>query len=224
MSTYLDIVGSGTTHVTLPTLAAYTDDILDIRVRARATWATAGGYNLGGVYGTGGNQAWAVYIAALGKMYVRASDDGTNLDIQISTTPITSIADNEDIWLKWIWNAGAISYFFSRDATFDDTAVSWTAHGTDTAGFSTIYGSTLDMKLARLDGVGSFTGRIERFIVRTGAGAVVVADIDFTNLPLDTTSFTEDSSNAATVTLNDTASIGGVYVPPSRTFHLLGVG
>jgi hypothetical protein len=138
------------------------------------------------------------------------------------TTPSTMDANANNpfgssalVWLKAniVGDEGGVTkgrFYYSLDTTTDPTLVSWTQIGT--AVTATLYYPTWNTDDAPLE-IGSvavgttlpFSGNIYRAIVKDGINGTTVFDADFSLVSKLATSFTESSSEAATVTINSTA-------------------
>jgi hypothetical protein len=138
------------------------------------------------------------------------------------TTPSTMDANANNpfgssalVWLKAniVGDEGGVTkgrFYYSLDTTTDPTLVSWTQIGT--AVTATLYYPTWNTDDAPLE-IGSvsvgttlpFSGNIYRAIVKDGIDGTTVFDADFSLVAKLATSFTESSSEAATVTITPTA-------------------
>ncbi len=137
---------------------------------------------------------------------LRLSFNGTDL-INLSSSNVP-LADNVPGWVKASWrnSDGAWSIEYAADSSTEPT--SWTSlgSGTSSAG-STLYSSSslIEIGSQGANTSGFFTGRIYRTIIRSSVGGTTVFDADFSRNSAQN-SFSEFSSNAATVTVNRSTS------------------
>ncbi len=166
--------------------------------------------------GIGGNAGWGIYLkeAASGIQFFHSAN-GTDIVEWTTSSPDTPnsvlgvTAGNYflfKITLDVDDGAGGnvLKYWFAPDGDLDDAT--WTqAGGTQQLGVGTtsIYASTGDVHIGmtRTDGA-LYNGGAGRLQIRDGIDGTVVFDADFTKVAGGATSFTEDSSNGATVTIN----------------------
>jgi len=186
----------------------------DIDIRICATppnWQTA---NTGSPVvregnGAGGNRAWAVWGIETTPAFSFWDSGGTQRDRNATATvPFTGSS------LGWVRvtldvdnGAGGhdVKWYTSTDGT------NWTQLGSTitNAGTTSIDGTTTSLMLigSTRAALNPFTGSIHRIQVRNGIDGVVAFDANFTTQSTLATSFTESSSNAATVTINSTTGV-----------------
>ena len=116
---------------------------------------------------------------------------------------------------------GRVQFYYSTDATNDPDAVSWTALGSAQDGGDAPTFTFDGAAALRVGGHGTtgdwLAGKVYRATVYDGIGGTIVFDADFTDLTaaeLAAGEFVEDSTNAATVTLNGDS---WAYVRPVTT-------
>lgn len=137
---------------------------------------------------------------------LRLSFNGTDL-INLSSSNVP-LADNVPGWVKASWrnSDGAWSIEYAADSSTEPT--SWTSLGSGTSSVgSTLYSSSSFIEIGSQGSntSGFFTGRIYRTIIRSSVGGTTVFDADFSRNSAQN-SFSEFSSNAATVTVNRSTS------------------
>jgi hypothetical protein len=193
---------------------------MEIVVRvALADWtaATSQGFvaKFDGPTGAGRAYVLRTFAATAGTIEFLWFDSGTaTFRSFVSDAPVPFSADGAG-WLRFTFDAdnGAAGctgrFFVANDQATEPT--SWTQLGTDrvlatTATIST--GSFPVVMGSDSTGVRAITGKFYRAIIRNGIGGTVVFDADFTTgiTSGSQTTFTESSSNAATVTINRSSS------------------
>ena len=104
--------------------------------------------------------------------------------------------------------SGDVAFYYAADQAYEPTT--WTAFGTGTIATAPETAGAQQVQFGSRDvGLGNFSGRIYNVKVRNGIGGASVAaaiDADFTQQTQFTTSFTERSSLAATVSLTQADS------------------
>jgi hypothetical protein len=134
------------------------------------------------------------------------SSNGGNPSLSTAVAPFT---DGTAGWVKVTYRNSdrRVQFFTAADSASEPG--SFTQLGTDVT--HTASGATADTNTLCIGGIGSsfnpFNGTIYRAIVRNGIGGSTVFDADFTAVSDLATSFTESSSNAATVTINSTTGV-----------------
>lgn len=212
-------MASAGNYVSIPDSAAlsYAGDF-DMRIKLNAdAWATSN-------MAIGGKRT----TASTGFTWQLAMNSGTKkLSLYLSSTGTTStnanstaavpFSDFTDGWIRITWRAsdGRTQFFTSTDSTNDPSAVSWTQLGTDrTIAVGSLFNSPAAITLATLDTAAtpSFVGRMYRFQIRDNIldnGTGIQADVDFTTKTFGANTFTESSSNAATVSIVGDATQAG---------------
>lgn len=199
-------------YVSIPDSAAtsYTGDF-DIRLKIAAE-----AYNQTNISFTGKQTAagsgftWGLSTNAASKQPVlQTSLNGTTILTATSTAAIPT-ADGADMWLRVTRRAsdGRIQFFTSSDPTNDPSIPTWTQLGSDRTGaVGTLFDSSAPTLIGALNTSNSptFNGKFYRAqyrdnILNNGTG--IVLDVDFTTKVFGADTFTESSTNAATVTIN----------------------
>lgn len=157
-------------------------------------------------------RSWIFGINANGTLALFHSADGVNETVPASTVG-TSFVDGQTGWIRATLDvdngAGGrvVTFYTAADALVEPTV--WTQLGSPvtTAGTTSIFSSTAPVTIGSYGDGGTLEGKMYRAIVRNGIGGTVVFDADFTKLVNGSqTTFTEDSVNAATVTINRSAT------------------
>jgi len=197
---------------------------MDIRLRvAIDDWAQTGAQRLCAKYGTATNRSWRLYHIA-GVLTFDLSTDGTNssagtASVNVSTIPLNS---GTTYWIRVTRekSTGNIKFYYAADSTTMPS--SWTQIGTTrTASTSDIYDSaTINTIGGESTGTNSATGKYYWYQVRNNIlddGTGIQIDAKFADKTWGSDSWTESSSNAATVTLNAGAVYGDgrIYVESS---------
>lgn len=114
-------------------------------------------------------------------------------------------------WVRVTWRQsdGRVQFFTSSTNTNNSASVNWTQLGSDQIGPTTaISDNATELEAgSTFNGTAAYIkGKIYRTQVYDGIGGELVFDADFTNHASGTTSFTESSSSAATVTIHGGSS------------------
>lgn len=142
-----------------------------------------------------------------GRLRFYCSTDGTT-NSSITSTAAVSFANGDLGWIRVtrIAATGVHQFFTSSTNTNDPNAVSWTQLGTDVTGTAgNIFDNTalIEFNSWSSGGAALNAGKYYRgAIYSTIGGSTPVFDADFTSKTVGANSFTESSSNAATVTIN----------------------
>ncbi len=149
-------------------------------------------------------QAGSTGGGTAGKLLFLYTNDGSTFRTATSSVAIATSNDYSQLWVRATYAvaSGNVNFYTSPDG------VTWNALGvqqTITAG--TIFDSTAAVQVGTNDlGSNTFRGKIYRAQVYNGIAGTLVFDANFTAVPEGATSFTESSSNAATVTINSTGA------------------
>jgi hypothetical protein len=205
---YLPFVFGQTNHMRSPDSAALdiTGDI-DLRVKIEADdWNQGGTGVLVAKYGASGQRSYLMQLAA-GRLSLVWSNNGTTENVAQSTvTTLNTTANFTTLWLRGTLDVdnGAsgrtITFFTSTDGT------NWTQYGDPVvqAGVTSIFNSTALLRTGDQNGGNVFGGKYFRVQVLNGIDGTVAFDANcetsITSFGQET--FTESSTNAATVTIN----------------------
>jgi hypothetical protein len=211
---YMYLPGIASNYASAPDSAALdiTGDI-DIRVKvALDDWTSIN--QLLSKWVSGSNQrSYRFWVAADGKLNFSNSTDGLAGTVRTSTSSVApTITDGSTLWVRVTCDVdnGAsgndVIFYTSPDGT------TWTQLGTTvtTAGTTSIFAGTGIAEIGTQDGGGNnpARGKFFRAQVLNGIGGTLVFDANFENsiTSLLQTTFTESSTNGATVTINRSGS------------------
>lgn len=142
-------------------------------------------------------------VSTSGNLVFEYGDTAVSTATRTSTATI-SASNEQALWVKVTRDAasGAVEFFTAPTQLTEPTT--WTQLGATVAGaIGSMANSGDPIGIGAYNG--SFneqlTGRIYKVVVRNGIGGTIVFDADFSR-NTSQTSFTESSSNAATVTIN----------------------
>lgn len=213
-SAYLDGNGLSVSggYATAPDSAALsiTGDI-DIQIKAQlADWTPSASQVLVNKWTTTTNQSYWLGVQTNGRLLLQWSSTGANT-LSASSTASPTIANGETLWVRATMDVdnGAsqrvVKFYTSSDGS------TWTQLGTTvtTAGATSIFDSTAVLEMgAQGSGVNNaLTGYLFRVTILDGydgAGSTVF-DANFETATIGASSFTESSTNAATVTITSAA-------------------
>lgn len=192
---------------------------IDVRIRvALDDVSLAGGKRIAGKYGAAGQRSWRWYISG-GQPVFETSNDGTATAVAANCTTTLSgagLSSGTIYWLRVARDkaAGTVKFYYAADSTSVPSGGSWTQLGSTISSMSTtaIFDSTaLTTVGGETSGVNSNPGKYYRFQVCSNLaddGSAIQADIDFTAKSFGADTFTESSSNAATVTMANNSIYG----------------
>ena len=183
---------------------------IDVRVKVSADdWTPAAVSNFIGKWQVTGNQrSWRFSLNTNGGIFAEWSADGTAVISHFIGS--IGITDGVTKWVRWTLDvnngaSGNDSKFFTSD-----DGLTWTQVGATqtTAGVTSIYNSTAALEVGAIGGQNTLRGKFFRAQVLNGIGGTVAFDANFEGsiTSLTQASFTESSSNAATVTINRSGS------------------
>jgi hypothetical protein len=224
---YLYLPGVLNNWASTPDAAALdiTGDI-DIRVRvALDDWTPDGEMAFVSKYGDALNRSYEFRVLTTGRLQLAWSEDGTAVSSGQSTVSPT-VLDSGELWVRVTLDVdnGAAG----RDLTFftSSDGITWTQLGSTVTqvGTTSIFGSTAQLRVgARSNGAHLAVGKFYRAQILNGIGGTTVFDADFTTGITSgaQTTFTESSSNAATITINRSTA-GRKSVAVVRPVWLIG--
>lgn len=187
---------------------------------------------IGGKYTTTGEQrSYNFHINSTGFLGIALSSAGTGATATSATsTAALPVSDATDVYVGVTRrdSDNRIQFWYSTDGT------TYTQLGTDVTHTTTdIFSSSAVMTVGAVSDVGHFNGSIYRFSIwngirdfNAGTGGTLVFDANFEAQATGTTSFTESSSNAATVTVVSTGSDTNdpQWLPHSTSQNPFGAG
>jgi len=181
---------------------------IDIRVKASLNaWARGVGQGLLAKFdATASNQrSYQLQLDSTGHLFFEASLNGSTTGYSGTSTAAVTGYDGVPVWVRSTRNAttGDIKFYTSTDGS------SWSQLGTTiTATAGAIFDGTAPLVVAeKNNSISPASGKFYRAQVRNNIlddGTGIVFDADFSTQADGATSFTESSSNAATVTINGT--------------------
>lgn len=192
---------------------------IDVRLRvALDDVSAAGGKRIAAKYGAAGQRSWRFYIST-GNPIFETTNDGTNTAVSaISTQTLAAagLSSGTTYWLRVARNkaAGTVKFYYAPDNVTVPSGAGWTQIGSTLSGLSTaaIFDSTAVTAVGgETSGTNSNPGKYYRMQVCSNLlddGSAIQADIDLATKTFGADTFTESSSNAATVTMAN-ASIYG---------------
>ena len=160
--------------------------------------------------GAGARSFFLEILNTTGKPNLAWTADGTTY-IQKAATVAPTVSDGALLWIRAtldVDNGAAgndVIFYTSTDGS------NWTQLGTTvtTAGTTSVFDSTTQVEIGSLtSGSLPVTGKIYRAQIYNGIAGTLVLDANFTLPAKLVASFTESSSNAATVTINTTGDLG----------------
>lgn len=181
---------------------------IDIKARIKLDdWTPASAGNLAMKYSTTGNQrGWVLFLLTSGRMRLDVSPDGINTTTGASSD-VLPIVDGQTKWVRVTLDVddGAgnrvYKYYISDDG------VSWTGAGSTTsAGTTSIFDNTAQLSFP-LDNGSPLPGNYYRLIIQSAFDTANNTDNLVCDINCDAitshgqTTFAEQSSNAATVTI-----------------------
>jgi hypothetical protein len=208
---YVWLPGTSGSFLSTPDAAALDVTDLDIRFRvSMEDWTPASAQGLVTKYETAGQRSFFVWISSSGNVVVYWTPDGSTTNAKQSTVA-TGFTDGTTHWLRVVLdvsNGGNHDVLFYTAADAAAEPSSWTQLGTTvtTAGTTTLFAGTSELRVGAASGT-FLAGSTYRTILKDGIAGTTVLDVD-TSVITDgsATTFTEQSSNAATVTINRSTS------------------
>lgn len=198
-------------YVTSPDSAAVSaPSALDVEADLAANdYTNAANQFIGGQStGIGNQRSYYLGIQTSGKAILVLSKDGATVTT-IASTLVLPASDLGRIKFRATWDgATGTVLFYTRSSSNE----AWSPLGDPVASgvTGTLFNSSGVVSVGA-NGEGTallFSGRIYSFRIRTSIGGVVAIDADFTRVAKLAGSFTEQSSNAATVTINASGTTG----------------
>lgn len=185
---------------------------LEIRMRhSAADWTPASAFACIAKWSTvAGNRSYGVQVETNGRLTLFWSEDGTALK-SVTSTAAPSVSDLGTIsWrITLDVNDGAGNHVVTFYTATDFS--SWVQLGNvvTTAGTTSIFDGNESVNIGRLNSSGgALNGNIYRAQIYNGINGTLAFDANFATASKLATSFTESSSNAATVTINSSGDLG----------------
>lgn len=225
---HIVLPGSSGNYLSTPDSAAVSvTDTFDVQVCVALTdWDGSNQSLLSKWTAAGNNKSWYFLADSSGFLVFGVTDDGASAETTAVTTP--AFTDGTIQWLRVTFNGGAANFYQGGS---DPETPSWTQIGTEQT-FSTHVAVSDEDSVLEIGSINAGTaynaaGSIYRARLYDDlTESTTVFDADMRSLSVasgsDGETFTEDSSNAATVTIHGTS---WSYVPDSGgSLLLLGVG
>ena len=208
---HLSLPGTTDNNASSPD-AAPLDITGDIDLRAEVAlddWTPSTANMLSTKWQNIGQKSFRWWVDLTGAINFQWSTDGTLSEFVTSDPAVVGFADGTRHWVRVTLDVDAGAS--DRDITFytSDDGVNWTQLGdvVNQPGVTNIFSGT-DGLLIGADGVGIafFIGKFYRAQILNGIDGTIEFDANFGEQVEGITSFTEDSANAATVTINQSGS------------------
>lgn len=211
---YLYLPGVASNNATAPDSAALdiTGDI-DLRCKvALDDWTPSAIQYLISKYQSASQRSYGLSVETNGRISLVWSTDGTGGTLLSATSTVApTVADGATLWVRGVLDvdngaAGKNVFFYTST-----DGLTWTQLGTTvtTAGTTSIFSSTSVLEIGSVLATSNpLRGKVFRAQVLNGIGGTVAFDANFEGsiTSLNQASFTESSSNAATVTINRSGS------------------
>ncbi len=204
---YLRLNGLTTGEATAPDSAALSiTGSIDIRVRvALDNWTNPAAVQyLAAKYASTSTCSYAFYVDTAGNFNLRTSANGSTLRTATSTV-VNGITNGATMWVRATRDSttGTVQFFTAADSASVPSV--WTQLG---ANISTtiegLFDGTQLLEIGNGGGTSNWaTGNIYRVVVLNGIAGTTAFDANFTTQSAGTASFTESSTNAATVTVKN---------------------
>lgn len=211
-------------YASSPDSSAYTADDYDIRVDcARNTWNPSGESWLVTQYGySDNNRSWAFGFeggGGNGFLTFRISINGVTATVSPTSSVATGFSAYQrgQVRVTYQRNTGSGSWeakFFIRTDGVLNSNIGWTQLGLTRGGTSIAqaFSSSSPLLIGAIGNTVTNTGYVDGRFYRTWVATTIdgapVFDANFSLAPKLATSFTESSSNAATVTINTSGATG----------------
>jgi hypothetical protein len=189
-----------------PDLAAYTPTTIEVVARFSPDSVAAGAKTI------------TNKRTAAAELEFDLSADGTSLRFRrsysstswgVNVTSSAFLTAGLPVWVKVTHNAatGATAFYSAPDQSTEPS--SWTARGTATSTTGPPHNGTGTLNVGSPATTEHLSGTVRQVILRDGIGGTIVYNANFATAPRAATSFTESSSNLATVTINETRGNAG---------------
>lgn len=208
---YLALPGVAGNYASTPDAAALeiTGDI-DIRVQmAIPSWsAPVANMSVVGKWGTVTTKSYALGVAiTTGRLQLSISTDGST-SLVVTSTVAPAFGANATGWVRAtrVQSTGVVTFYTSTDG------VTYTPLGTTVvlAAGSAMFNSSSPVEIGSvLTGTAVSVANLYRAQIYNGIAGTLVLDADFTTKAVGANTFTESSSNAATVTINGASAQQG---------------
>lgn len=187
---------------------------IDIRALiALDNWSSTSDQQICSKFSSAGNFSWAFYKLGSAKTLAFAWwPDGTNIAGNSASSSDIPVNNFDELWVRATLDAptGDYKYWISTDYNADTLGGAWTQLGSTrtVSGATSIFNGNANVEFgSRSGGTAALAnGKCKRVQIFDGIEGILVCDSNFTAVSEGATSFTESSSNAATVTINSTGA------------------
>ena len=216
---YQRMGGLASNYISIPDTAAtsITGDITLLGRVAMDSWTPATNMTVVGKSNSSSNLSYQLVVnSSTGKLLFVASTNGT-VNITTTSSVATGFTNGTTNWVLATFRAsdGRVQFFTASGSIANPAASDFTQLGTDqNNGLSSIFDSTIGVEVGSIasGSVNMLAGKIYRAKIYNGMlastagvgtsfGGSVQFDADFTTKTFGANTFTESSSNAATVTI-----------------------
>lgn len=190
---------------------------LDIRVFvAMDDWTPATLQSLIGKRSSTSNISYDLVMNTPGQLTFQWSADGTNLTSSVCNVTMPFV-DGQPVWIRCTFDANDGAGNNVTKFYYSFSGLDWTQIGNTvtTAGVATIIDTTAPVEIGEISNLGRpFKGQFLRAQIRNNIlndGTGIVFDANFQKQALGSSTFTESSSNAATVTMQGGAQLASRF-------------
>ena len=177
---------------------------IEIQIKVRLSDYTPGSNTaLVTKHETAGQKSFNLWIATTGVLVFAYSPDGT-ATISASASAATGVTDGDITWFKttFVSATGKVNFYKSTDGS------AWSAIGVEqTIASGSIFNGTDILRIGSGAANVPINGTVYRTVIKSGIDGTTVFDADFSAQAIGAGSFTESSSNAATVTINTSGAL-----------------
>ncbi len=219
---YQYLGGGASNYISTPDSAALsiTGNITLLGRVAMDDWTPATNMTVIGKSNSSSNKSFQLIVnSSTGKLLFVASADGTT-NVTTTSSVATGFTDGTTNWVLASFRAsdGRVQFFTASGSITNPVASDFTQLGTDqNNGLTSIFDSTIEVEIGSIasGSVNMLAGKVYRAKIYNGLfstvafGGTVQLDADFTAKAFGANSFTESSSNAATVTITGVAAQAG---------------
>ncbi len=177
---------------------------IDLRCKvAMDDWGAAGTF-IAKYHGGTNERGYYFHNTGSGNLRLQWSTDGTGGTNISETSPVHNIVNGTTKWVRCTLDVDNGSSNYTLTWYISDDGVNWTdLGGADSgAGVTSIFSHSRELSIGAQESFTQLVGNVYRAQVYDGIAGTLVLDANFEGVALGATSFTEDSVNAATVTLD----------------------
>ena len=166
---------------------------------------------------SGAERSYYFQVTNSGQLRLSVSADGSGTSINGISTVATGLSDGATKWVRGTMDADDGSGNRLYKFYLSDDGTTWSQLGTTvtTAGTTSIYDSTSNLEIGSFNAGTAYDQTIGRVIIQSAFDTAdnttsLQFDADFAAEAADTLAFTEDSANAATVSVTTTRYTVGI--------------